>query len=88
VVGHKGGKGKAWASIARYDDRYVEELRRKGETGEGLLDDVTWGGVGGEGVHDVKKMFRSCGKMVEVAMTEKEQREMFIDPTVTQSCAI
>lgn len=52
--------GKAWASVARYDDEYVTQLRTRGAT-----DGVSWGGVGGDGIFDTTKMFRSCGKMVE-----------------------
>jgi hypothetical protein len=41
----------------------VQELRRRGGSGQGVKSEVTWGGVGGEGVYDTNKMFRSCGKM-------------------------
>jgi phosphatidylinositol-3,4,5-trisphosphate 3-phosphatase/dual-specificity protein phosphatase PTEN len=58
------GNGKAWASVARYDDEYVAELRRRGGAGEGVTSEISWGGVGGEGAFDSTKMFRSCGKMV------------------------
>ncbi|ODO08539.1 hypothetical protein L198_00269 [Cryptococcus wingfieldii CBS 7118] len=65
VVGSGGtGQGHAWTSVARYDDEYVEDLKIRGGTGEGVAGDVTWGGVAGEGKHDTHKMFRSCGKMV------------------------
>ncbi len=64
-VGGSGGTGggKAWVSVTRYDDGYVEELRKldKAESGP---DQVTWGGVGGDGSHDAKRMFRRCGKLV------------------------
>ena len=65
VIGGDGhGKGKAWASVARYDDGYVDELWRLGGSGEGADRDITWGGVGGKGQYDTTKMFRSCGRMV------------------------
>ncbi|WWC59678.1 uncharacterized protein I303_102240 [Kwoniella dejecticola CBS 10117] len=65
VVGSGGtGQGRAWASVARYDDEYVEELKTRGGTGEGVGGQISWGGVGGEGRFDTHKMFRSCGKMV------------------------
>lgn len=60
LVGSDSGRGKAWASVARYDDAYVHELEKRG--GEG--GDITWGGVAGDGRHDSHKMFNSCGKMV------------------------
>lgn len=49
--------------MGRYDDEYVEELRRRGGSGQGVDSKITWGGVGGEGVFDTNKMFRSCGKL-------------------------
>ncbi|WRT64569.1 uncharacterized protein IL334_001501 [Kwoniella shivajii] len=66
VIGGTGGtgQGKAWASVARYDDEYVDELKARGGTGQGVGGQVTWGGVGGEGRFDTNKMFRSCGKMI------------------------
>lgn len=65
LVGSGGtGAGKAWASVARYDDEYVQELRDRGGSGEGVDSTITWGGVGGHGEFDQSKMFRSCGKMV------------------------
>ncbi|WWC68147.1 uncharacterized protein I206_102070 [Kwoniella pini CBS 10737] len=67
VVGSGGtGQGKAWASVARYDDEYVDELKTRGGTGQGVAGQISWGGVGGEGTFDTHKMFRSCGKMVSV----------------------
>jgi phosphatidylinositol-3,4,5-trisphosphate 3-phosphatase/dual-specificity protein phosphatase PTEN len=70
VVGGEGGQGKAWASIARYDDAYVDELRRLVRQGDGK--DPTWGGVGGDGHYDKSKMFRSCGKVTSVSTTEQD----------------
>ena len=64
VVGRDAGQGNAWASVARYNDDYVDELRRRGGGGEGVSGEITWGGVGGKGEYDAHKMFRSCGKMV------------------------
>jgi len=65
LVGSGGaGIGKAWASVARYDDNYVQELRDRGGSGGGVESTITWGGVGGQGEFDQTKMFRSCGKMV------------------------
>ncbi|WWD21702.1 hypothetical protein CI109_106189 [Kwoniella shandongensis] len=66
VIGGSGGtgQGKAWASVARYDDEYVEELKARGGQGQGVGGQIAWGGVGGEGLHDTKKMFRRCGKMI------------------------
>lgn len=64
LVGSDSGRGKAWASVARYDDAYVDELARRGGSGEGLAGDITWGGVAGDGRYDSRKMFKSCGKMV------------------------
>lgn len=65
--------GKAWASVARYDDQYVSDLCQKGKD-----EAVPWGGVGGTGAFDTAKMFRSCGKMVEldtpVSSTIDEER--------------
>lgn len=55
VVGGDGGQGKAWASVARYDDGYVEKLRS--------VDQSSPGGVGGDGEYDTSKMFRACGKL-------------------------
>ncbi|WVR04807.1 hypothetical protein IAU60_001819 [Kwoniella sp. DSM 27419] len=76
VVGGVGGtgQGKAWASIARYDDDYVEALKRRGGTGEGVESRITWGGVGGDGTYDTKKMFRSCGKMTAQAIDAEVER--------------
>ncbi|WVQ79850.1 hypothetical protein IAT38_001950 [Cryptococcus sp. DSM 104549] len=65
------GQGKAWASAARYDDAYVEELKTRGGAGEGVEGQVSWGGVGGEGVFDTHKMFRSFGKMVPADVDEE-----------------
>ncbi|OCF33832.1 hypothetical protein I317_01324 [Kwoniella heveanensis CBS 569] len=73
VVGGAGGtgQGKAWASVARYDDEYVEELKSRGGTGEGVGGQISWGGVGGKGRFDTNKMFRSCGKMVSNPVDEE-----------------
>ncbi|KAI9636172.1 uncharacterized protein MKK02DRAFT_27644 [Dioszegia hungarica] len=65
VIGGDGGQGKAWVSIARYDDEYVKELAAKGDV-SGSEAAITWGGVGGEGKYDTHKMFRSCGKLTAV----------------------
>ena len=70
VVGGDGGQGKAWASIARYEDDYVEQLRSLVRQGDGK--DPTWGGVGGDGQYDKSKMFRSCGKVTSVATDEHD----------------
>jgi phosphatidylinositol-3,4,5-trisphosphate 3-phosphatase/dual-specificity protein phosphatase PTEN len=70
IVGSDAGRGKARASVARYDDAYVKELEGKGSGG------VTWGGVAGEGVYDSHKMFKSCGKMVASDVPEKSQEEV------------
>ncbi|WVQ98271.1 hypothetical protein IAU59_005394 [Kwoniella sp. CBS 9459] len=72
VIGGAGGtgQGKAWASVARYDDEYVEELKSRGGTGEGVGGQISWGGVGGKGRFDTSKMFRSCGKMVAKAVND------------------
>lgn len=50
--------------MARYDDKYVDELKSLCGTGQGIDDDIASGGVGGDGKHDTTKMFRSCGKMI------------------------
>ncbi|RXK39199.1 hypothetical protein M231_03556 [Tremella mesenterica] len=70
VVGRSGGQGNAWASVARYDDDYVAELKCRGGGGEGVGGEITWGGVGGTGEWDTKKMFRSCGKMVSAPTSQ------------------
>jgi phosphatidylinositol-3,4,5-trisphosphate 3-phosphatase/dual-specificity protein phosphatase PTEN len=64
IVGSGGsGQGRAWASVARYEDEYVEELKRRGGMGGGIGGDITWGGIGGDGTFDTQKMFRSFGKL-------------------------
>lgn len=70
VVGSDAGRGKAWASVARYDDAYVNELEGRGEGG------VTWGGVAGEGQYDSHKMFKSCGKMIATEAPEEHEQEV------------
>ncbi|XAO24584.1 hypothetical protein I312_103388 [Cryptococcus bacillisporus CA1280] len=71
LVGSGGtGQGKAWASVARYDDKYVKELQNRGGTGEGVEGEITWGGVAGDGRFDTHKMFRSFGKMVPADANE------------------
>ncbi|KAK6903504.1 hypothetical protein I203_107008 [Kwoniella mangroviensis CBS 8507] len=78
VVGGTGGtgQGKAWASVARYDDEYVEELKTRGGTGEGVAGQISWGGVGGQGRFDTNKMFRSCGKMVAKDVDEEALKSL------------
>lgn len=70
LVGSDAGKGKAWASVARYDDDYVAELRKRGGDGQGTEANITWGGVGGQGHHDSTKMFRTCGKLISAEAPE------------------
>jgi phosphatidylinositol-3,4,5-trisphosphate 3-phosphatase/dual-specificity protein phosphatase PTEN len=70
IVGSDAGRGKAWASVARYDDAYVNELEGKGTGG------VTWGGVAGEGTYDSHKMFKSCGKMVATNVPQESEQEV------------
>jgi phosphatidylinositol-3,4,5-trisphosphate 3-phosphatase/dual-specificity protein phosphatase PTEN len=70
VVGSDAGRGKAWASVARYDDAYVKELEDKGAGG------VTWGGVAGEGNYDSHKMFKSCGKMIATDASSEDDHEV------------
>jgi len=70
IVGSDAGRGKAWASVARYDDAYVTELEGKASGG------VTWGGVAGEGTYDSHKMFKSCGKMIATDVPEESQEEV------------
>jgi hypothetical protein len=74
IVGSDAGRGKAWASVARYDDAYVKELEGKGGGG------VTWGGVAGEGHYDSHKMFKSCGKMIATDVPEASQEEVSDPP--------
>ena len=57
------GAGRGWASVVRYDDAYVDKLKTLGGI-DGQDRKMTWGGVGGDGLHDMTKMFRRCGKMV------------------------
>ncbi|ORX35851.1 hypothetical protein BD324DRAFT_629254 [Kockovaella imperatae] len=71
IVGSDEGNGKAWASVARYDDAYVDELNHRGGSGQGVRSEITWGGVGGDGRYDTHKMFRSCGKMVPGDLSEE-----------------
>jgi len=88
VLGSGGtGQGKAWASVGRYDDGYVEELRRRGGSGQGVKSEITWGGVGGEGVYDTNKMFRSCGKLTEEGDSLKSG---FVNPSLvsTEDCEV
>lgn len=72
-LGSSSGQGKAWASIARYEDDYVAQL----ETANGDVNEpqtsVSWGGVGGDGVHDSRKMFRSFGKLVSQSINPSGQ---------------
>ena len=70
VVGGESGQGKAWASIARYEDEYVDKLRELVRHGDGK--DPTWGGVGGDGRYDSHKMFSSCGKLTSVSTSEED----------------
>ncbi|KAK8847604.1 hypothetical protein IAR55_005463 [Kwoniella newhampshirensis] len=72
LIGGAGGtgQGKAWAAVARYDDDYVNDLKARGGTGQGVGGQIAWGGVGGEGSHDKRKMFRSCGKMVAATLDQ------------------
>ncbi|TXT12387.1 uncharacterized protein COLE_02797 [Cutaneotrichosporon oleaginosum] len=64
VVGGNGGQGKAGASVARYKDEYVAQLRALGGGGEGVEGDITWGGVAGDGVYDSAKMFKVFARLV------------------------
>lgn len=77
------GEGKAWASIARYDDDYVEELKRRGGTGEGVDGEITWGGVGGDGKYDTNKMFRTCGKVVDTPFPKDLESSIASDSKVS-----
>lgn len=70
LAGSSAGRGKAWASVARYNDDYVEELLKRGGSGSGVDSTITWGGVGGEGKYDKDKMFKSCGKMVSAETSD------------------
>lgn len=81
LVGSDAGRGKAWASVARYDDKYVEELKKRGGAGEGVSGDITWGGVAVDGRFDTHKMFKSCGKMVAGSIpAELEQDVSLVRP--------
>ncbi|KAL7419116.1 Telomerase protein component 1 [Cryptotrichosporon argae] len=62
------GEGKACATIARYDDGYVEKLRQRGG-GQGLEENITQGGMEDDR-WDRRKMFRSCGKLVPADLDE------------------
>lgn len=68
--------GRACASIAQYDDTYVEELKSRVGTGEGVSGSVIWGGVGGDGKHDTTEMFRTCGRMVAGKPSEESQASL------------
>ena len=70
LSGSSAGRGKGWASVARYNDDYVEELRQRGGAGSGVDSTITWGGVGGTGQYDTEKMFKSCGKMVSAETSD------------------
>lgn len=70
LAGSSAGRGKAWASVARYNDDYVEELRKRGGSGDGVDSMITWGGVGGEGKYDTDKMFKSFGKMLSAETSD------------------
>lgn len=63
AVGSDGGRGKASATIAQYKDEYVQKLRQLGGMGEGVEGDITWGGVGGDGIYDSTKMFKVFAKL-------------------------
>lgn len=77
MLGSNAGEGKAWASVARYDDAYVRELDSLGR-GEGVGGSVTWGGVAGTGQFDRQKMFRSCGKMTAVDVPPDLQSDTLV----------
>ena len=70
------GDGKAWASVARYDDAYVDELKTRGGGGQGVQSEIAWGGVGGDGRFDTKKMFRSFGRMIPGTMDESDKQSV------------
>ena len=72
LVGSKGGAGRAWTSIARYDDNYVAELTARVSEDPGVSRPVCVGGVGGDGKYDATKMFRSCGKMVHQELDQRD----------------
>jgi phosphatidylinositol-3,4,5-trisphosphate 3-phosphatase/dual-specificity protein phosphatase PTEN len=78
LVGSDAGRGKAWASVARYDDKYVEELKQRGGAGQGVSGDITWGGVAADGQFDTHKMFKSCGKMVADETPEEWQGDVSV----------
>jgi phosphatidylinositol-3,4,5-trisphosphate 3-phosphatase/dual-specificity protein phosphatase PTEN len=63
ILGGDSGQGKAWASVARYDDGYVAALRSA---------ESRSGGIGGDGQYDSSKMFRACGK-VSATLTRNEE---------------
>lgn len=62
--------------MARYDDKYVEELKQRGGEGEGVSGAVTWGGVGGDGHFDTEKMFKSCGKLEAADLDEATRKTL------------
>ena len=79
------GVGRGWASVVRYDDAYVEELKALGGVGEQDRH-MTWGGVGGDGHHDLTKMFRRCGKMVAGELSSELASSLPTDAQVSGSC--
>lgn len=86
VVGSGGsGQGRAWASVARYNDAYVDELRRRGGGGQGVDGEIAWGGVGGDGVFDTQKMFRSFGKLVPGDLSDRDLASLPSDHKVGRS---
>jgi phosphatidylinositol-3,4,5-trisphosphate 3-phosphatase/dual-specificity protein phosphatase PTEN len=87
LIGSGGGEGKAWASVARYDDGYVERLKQRGGIGDGVAGEITWGGIGEKGEYDTKKMFRSCGKMISSHLTEEEKQALMTDHEVSYTAA-
>ncbi|BEJ07147.1 hypothetical protein CcaverHIS641_0404160 [Cutaneotrichosporon cavernicola] len=71
VVGGNGGQGKAGATVARYKDEYVAQLRALGGDGEGVEGDITWGGVAGDGVYDNAKMLKVFAKLAPGDVDDK-----------------
>lgn len=85
VVGSGGsGQGRAWASVARYNDAYVDELRQRGGGGQGVDGEIAWGGVGGDGVFDTQKMFRSFGELVPGDLSERDFASLPNDHKVSE----
>jgi phosphatidylinositol-3,4,5-trisphosphate 3-phosphatase/dual-specificity protein phosphatase PTEN len=81
---HENSEGRAWATIARYDDGFVDELRSRGGDGLGVSSNISWGGVGGTGTFDSGKMFRTCARLGQSSIDDETTESLASNSNVRE----